>query len=120
MTKKNPALHDTTNSNGNNNVNENQNETKNIRELEETSGLSGLSPVTKLSGVLELQHIMAGSAPDATPPSQNILGSPPKRDMARNPVRSKLARLGEPPTDTAEDQNGLTIPVSIPSSRRQR
>jgi hypothetical protein len=77
---------------------------------------SRLSPVTQLSGVLELQQIMAGSAPDATPPSQNILGSPPKRDIAINPVQSNLSVHGESAGEYVHDAQGG---VAIPSSRRK-
>jgi len=75
------------------------------------SNTDGLSP--QLSGVMELQQIMAGSVPDATPPSQNVLGSPPKRDIAKNPVRSKLV------VQESQARDGH-VGVAIPSSRRKR
>ncbi len=74
----------------------------------DTDGLS-----SQLSGVMELQQIMAGSVPDATPPSQNVLGSPPKRDIAKNPVRSKLV------VQESQARDGH-VGVAIPSSRRKR
>ena len=68
--------------------------------------------MTQLSGVLELQEIMAGSVPDATPPSQNVLGSPPKRNIAINPVRPKSCMHGAPAGDDAhEAQVGVAIPT---------
>ncbi len=75
---------------------------------------SGLSPVTQLSGVLELQQIMAGSVPDATPPSQNVLGSPPKRDIDINPLRYKLDVHGAP----AGEDRDVQVGVAIPSTRQ--
>ena len=56
------------------------------------------------------------SAPDATPPSQNILGSPPKRDIAINPVQSNLSVHGESAGEYVHDAQGG---VAIPSSRRK-
>jgi hypothetical protein len=38
------------------------------------------------SGMQELESLLASSIPEYTPPSQNLLGSPPKRDMAANPL----------------------------------
>lgn len=39
------------------------------------------------SGMQELERLLASSIPESTPPSQNMLGSPPKRDTgAANPL----------------------------------
>lgn len=38
------------------------------------------------SGIKELESLLASSVPECTPPSQNLLGSPPKRNMAANPL----------------------------------
>lgn len=38
------------------------------------------------SGMQELERLLASSVPECTPPSQNVLGSPPKRELAANPL----------------------------------
>jgi len=48
--------------------------------------------------------IMAGSVPDATPPSQNVLGSPPIRDFVKN-------TLGRSADKEDERNGGMAIPL---------
>ena len=72
-----------------------------------------LSP-SVMSGIRELHMIMAGSVPDATPPSQNVLGSPPKRDITMNPLARSTDADGvydaDDTTDADDERNGLAIP----------
>lgn len=79
-------------------------------------GLAAMSSLGQMlcqeehQGIEELQSLLAAPVPDCTPPSQNLLGSPPKRDIgAANPLvhcsswtrmapissRSNLEMLGE-------------------------
>jgi len=90
--------HDTINGNNDTAVDVSRNET--------TDALKDVPELTPsvMSGIKELQMIMAGSVPDATPPSQNVLGSPPIRDFVKN-------TLGRSADKEDERNGGMAIPL---------
>lgn len=92
------AQHDTT-------IDGNNDTAVDVSRNETTDALKDVPELTPsvMSGIKELQMIMAGSVPDATPPSQNVLGSPPIRDFAKN-------TLGRSADEEDERNGGMAIP----------
>lgn len=81
------------------------------------------------SGIKELEHLLASSIPECTPPSLNLLGSPPKRDMAANPLShcsswnrlacmSSQSNLDMLDTVVDEERGGRSVAIPVPQISR--